>query len=80
MPQRLHYSAHALQRIGERGILRRWVEAATMQRPTRRGRHAMFVLGAEQLQMRFGVAVCGDLRVVTDTSHGVIVTAHWCGR
>ena len=80
MTRRLRYSSHALQRLEERGILRRWVDAATSARPARYGKHAVFVLSADQLHVRFGAAFAAGLRVVADTARGVIVTAHWCGR
>lgn len=77
MTQRLRYTAHALQRLTERGILRRWVEAALQTPPTRYGKHAIFVLSADQLRRRFGESCLQGLRVVIDTVRKVVVTVHW---
>lgn len=77
MTRRLRYTAHALQRIGERGILRRWVDAATRTHPTNHGKHAVFVLSADQLRQHFGDAFSWGLRVVIDTVRQVVITAHW---
>ena len=77
MTRRLRYTSHALQRIGERGILRRWVDAATRTHPTSYGKHAVFVLSADQLRQTFGDAFSRGLRVVIDTVRQVVITAHW---
>ena len=77
MSKRPRYSVHALQRLGERGILRRWVDAATHKRPTSYGRRAVIVLSAEQLTQQFGDTFSQGLRVVMDTIRRVVVTAYW---
>lgn len=75
--RRLRYTAHALQRLGERGILRRWVDAATRTRPTCYGKQAVFVLSADQLRQHFGDAFSQGIRVVIDVIGRVVVTVHW---
>ncbi len=77
MTRRLRYTAHALQRLGERGILRRWVDATTRTRPTRYGKQAVFVLSADQLRLHFGETFAQGLRVVIDTIRQLVVTVHW---
>lgn len=77
MSRRVRYTPHALQRIGERGILRRWVDAATHTRPTCYGKHAVFVLSAEQLRQHFGDAFTRGLRVIMDSVRQVVITAYW---
>lgn len=75
--RRLRFSTHANQRLSERGILRRWVVAATTTRPTCIGRHQIYVLSVDELNRRFGVTLNRGLRVVVDRSRAVVVTAHW---
>ncbi len=77
MTRRLRYTSHALQRLGERGILRRWIDAATRTHPTSYGKHSVFVLSADQLRASFGTAFVHGLRVVIDTFRQVVVTVHW---
>ena len=77
MSQRLHYSQHALQRLDERGILRRWIEAVVGTRPSVYGRDEVFTLSSAQLGTRFGLDFRLGLRVVVDGVRHRIVTAHW---
>lgn len=77
MSRKLRYSTHALQRIAERGILRRWVLAAVSTSPACYGRHAVFVLSAEDLCRHFGLAVADGICVVVDRARAVVVTVHW---
>lgn len=70
-------TSHAAQRLGERGIQRRWVVAALRTAPVRYGRHAVFYLNARQLNGSFGTDKGDGLRVVTDEARGVVVTVHW---
>lgn len=77
MNRRLRYTAHALQRLGERGILRHWVDAAAHTRPICQGRRAIFVLSAAQLRQQFGSSFRAGLCVVVDIFRQVIVTVHW---
>lgn len=77
MPHRLRYTAHASQRVAERDILRRWVDAVVTTTPLRYGRNAIFVLPAEELARRFGGSFAAGLRVVVDHIRRVIVTVHW---
>lgn len=77
MSQRLRYSQHALQRLGERGILRPWVEAVVKTQPRVHGRAHIFTLSAGQLTGRFGGDFPDGLRVVVDGLRSRVVTAHW---
>lgn len=79
-PREFRFSSHALQRISERGIRRRWVRAAVGTQPTRHGRHTIFVLTAKQLGHRFGDSFTDGVRVVVDQGRALIVTVHWLSR
>ncbi len=80
MPQRLHYSQHALQRLDERGILRRWVDAVVSTRPRVYGRDQLFTLSAAELATRFGGDFADGLSVVVDGFRRRVVTVHWLDR
>lgn len=80
MAQRLRYSAHALQRLDERGILRRWVEAVVGTRPQVYGRDHIFWLSANELAERFGGEFSEGIRVVVDGFRRRVVTVHWDAR
>lgn len=77
MSQRLQYSQHALQRLGERGILRPWVEAVVKTHPRVYGHTRVFTLSATELAGRFGEVFPDGLRVVVDDRRCRVVTAHW---
>jgi hypothetical protein len=77
MPQRLRYSQHALQRLDERGILRRWVDAVVGSRPQVYARGQIFTLTARELACRCGGDFQDGLRVVVDGFRRRVVTAHW---
>lgn len=77
MPNRLRYTAHARQRVAERDIQRRWVDAAVTREPSRIGKTAIFVLSANELAARFGGTFVAGIRVVVDQIRRVIVTVHW---
>ena len=79
MPHRLRYSQHALERLDQRGILRRWVEAVLGTRPRVYGRDQVFTLSASELANRCGGSFDAGLRVVVDSLRRRIVTAHWLG-
>ncbi len=80
MSQRLRYSQHALQRLDERGILRRWVDAVVGTRPQVYGRDQIFTLSAGELALRCGGDFREGLRVVVDGFRRRVVTAHWLDR
>lgn len=77
MARRFRYSAHALQRLDERGILRRWVDAVLGTRPTVYGRDHIFSLSAAELAARFGGEFHDGIRVVVDAIRRRVVTVHW---
>ncbi len=78
MPQRLRYSQHALQRLDERGISRRWVDAVVIgTRPQVYGRDQIFTVTARELASRCGGKFRDGLRVVVDGLRRRVVTAHW---
>ncbi len=77
MPKKLRYTPHALQRLAERGIRRRWAAAVLSSTPIPHGRHAAFMLTAEQLRGSFGRPFGAGLRVVVDQLRAVVITVHW---
>lgn len=80
MARRLRYSAHALQRLDERGILRHWVDAVVGTRPQVYGRDHIFSLSASELAVRFGGEFSEGIRVVVDSFRRRVVTVHWDAR
>lgn len=77
MSHRIRYSQHALQRLDERGILRRLVDAVLASRPQVHGRHEVFTLTASELASRCGGDFQNGLCVVVDRFRRRVMTAHW---
>ncbi len=77
MARRIRFTAHARQRLAQRGIPQRWVEAATRGVATSYSHCDIFVLTPEQLGQRFCATFSRALRVVVDRPSRRVVTAYW---
>lgn len=80
MKRRICYSSHALQRLSERGIQRRWVEAVARTQPRCYGHQQVFTLSARAFALLCGVEPRAGFRLVMDGARRCVVTACWLDR
>ena len=75
MPRPPRFTPHAIGRLAERGIRRRWVRALLSTQPLRMPGSQVHSLTAAQLSGRFGGAFERGLRAVVVGDR--VVTVHW---